>query len=141
MSQSVSEGANNAANSLRFQNYDAERGRMMDAARIAPGAYQAGYMPAQQMLGIGGTMQQQGQNQLNSMMQEFMRSQDWPFKTFGAAMSPFSQNIGGTQTAQQSGGNMASGLLGGALAGGQFGNMFGGGSSYAGYDPSPQGYW
>lgn len=119
-------GMADAANTLRFNNYNTERGRMMEAASMAPGAYQAGFMPAQQMLGIGGTMQQQAQNQLGGMQNEFMRSTQWPFQTFQTAMSPFSQNIGSQQTMTQPGGNFASGLLGGALTAGQLMSLLGG---------------
>ena len=133
LTQNVTQGANNAANQLRYQNYGDERNRMMQAASMAPQAYMAGYMPAQQMLGIGGTMQQQQQNQLNGMQNEFMRSVQWPFQTWDAMLAPFGRNMGGTTTQTQSGGNMASGLLGGALMGGQIGNMFGGGGSSGGY--------
>lgn len=126
LTQSVTQGAQNAANNLRFQNYDAERNRMMSAASMAPQAYMAGYMPAQQVMGVGNTMQQQSQNQLNSMMQEWQRSQDWPFRTFQSAMSPFSQNIGSQQTTTQPGTNPVSGLLGGALGAAQLFRLFGG---------------
>lgn len=91
-------GMADAANSLRYGNYNAERGRQMDTLQMMPQTYMAGFLPAQQMLGIGGTMQQQGQNQLNSMMQEFQRAQQWPFQTFQTAMTPFSQNIGSQQS-------------------------------------------
>jgi hypothetical protein len=127
LTQSVTQGAQNAANALRYQNYDAERGRQMQGLGMAPSIYGMGYMPAQQMLGIGGTMQQQGQNQLNAAQNEFMRSVQWPFQTWEAMLAPFGRNMGGTTTQSQSGGNVASGLLGGALAGGQLWNMFGGG--------------
>lgn len=125
VTQQGMQGMADAANTLRFNNYNAERGRMMDAAQMAPGAYMAGYMPAQQIGNVGNVMQQQGQNQLNSMMQEWQRSQDWPFRTFDTALGPFRSNIGSQQTTTQPGGNFASGLLGGALTGAQLMRLFG----------------
>lgn len=127
VAKTAAEGMANAANQIRFQNYGQERDRMMGGLGYAPSIYGLGYAPAQQMLGIGGTVQQQAQNQLNAAQQEFMRAQDWPFRTFQTAMAPFGTNIGGQQTTTGPSGNAAAGLLGGALAGGQLWRMFGGG--------------
>lgn len=106
-------------------------GNMFQGIGMAPQTYMSGFMPAQQMMGIGGTMQQQNQNQLNAGMAEFMRSQQYPFQTWQASLAPFQQNTGGQTTQTQPGTSPAAGLLGGALAGGQLWNMFGGGGNAA----------
>lgn len=124
VAKTAAEGMSNAANQIRFQNYGQERDRMMSGLGFAPSIYGLGYAPAQQMLGIGGIMQQQAQQQLDAARQEFDRAQDWPFRTYQAAMAPFGTNIGSQQTTTGPRGNVAAGLLGGALAGGQLWNIF-----------------
>ena len=108
---------------MRMQDYgmqqnmfQQERNRMMGELGQASNIYGLGYQPAQQMLGIGGTMQQQGQNVLNDQYSSFQDAQNWPFKTYDAMRAPFGGvNPGGTQT--QQGGSPAAGLLGGFMAG------------------------
>jgi hypothetical protein len=151
VARQASEGLANASNQLRFQDFTNRQGLMenqanrnqqtsqfnsnlynqgfqnqMGALGMAPSMYQAGFMPGQQMMNIGGLQQQQGQNFLNAAQQEFMRAQDHPFRQWQAALGAFGGNTGGTTTQQQPRGNSAAGFLGGALAGGQLGNLFGG---------------
>lgn len=106
-----------AGTRLRFQNYNQERDRMMQGLGYAPSIYQLGYAPAQQLLGIGGVMQQQGQNELSSWFNEFMRAQDWPFRTFDPMLAPFGRQMGGSQTTTGPRPNVVSGMLGGAMLG------------------------
>jgi hypothetical protein len=85
------------------------------------------YTPSQQLQGIGGTMQQQGQNVLNAQYGQFQEAQNWPFKIYDTMRAPFGGvNPGGTQTTTGPQGNMASGLLGGAMLGKQLAPMFSG---------------
>jgi hypothetical protein len=144
VARQASEGMANAANQIRFQDFtnrqnlmenqanrDQQTGQFnasqyMQALGMAPNMFQAGFMPGQQMLNIGGLQQQQGQNFLNAAQNEFMRAQDHPFRQWQAALGAFGNNMGGSTTQQQPRGNQAAGFLGGALAGGQLGNLFGG---------------
>jgi hypothetical protein len=113
---------------MRMGAYEAERGRQMGALQMSPNINMMGYQPAEYLQGIGATMQQQGQNELNSWFNQFQEAQNWPFKTFDAMMAPFGRQIGGTQTATGPAGNPAAGMMGGAMMGNKFQGMFGGGS-------------
>jgi hypothetical protein len=93
------QGMADAANTLRFGNYNAERQRQMGAAALAPSIYQTG-------------------------RSEFDREQEWPFRQYEALMAPFRMNAGGSTTQQQPGGSTAAGILGGLLAGGQLYNTW-----------------
>jgi hypothetical protein len=107
--------------------YDAERNRMMGALGMSPSIYGLGYAPAQQLQGIGSTMQQQGQNQLNAQYGQFQEAQNWPFKIYDTMRAPFGGiNPGGTQTTTGPAGNPVAGMVGGAMVGRQMAPMFGG---------------
>lgn len=112
------------AGNMRMQDYGmqqqlAESGlnRMMQGLNMAPSVYGLGYQPAQAMLGIGGAMQTQGQNVLDSMYGEWQDAQNWPFKTYDAMMAPFGRASGGQTTTTQPGVNPLAGALGGAMYG------------------------
>lgn len=100
--------------------FDSERNRMMGASGMAPNIYQAGYMPGQMLQGVGATMQQQNQNYLNSWQDQWNQSQEWPFKTYDAAMAPFGRALGGSTTTTGQAGPQTSPLaagIGGAMLG------------------------
>jgi len=96
---------------------------------MAPGIAQAQYMPGQQLMGIGGTMQQQGQNMLDRNYEEFQNAQNFPFRTYDAMLAPFGRNLGGSSTTQGPQSNPAAGLLGGAMLGSRIGQNWGQGNS------------
>jgi hypothetical protein len=141
------------SNNMRMGAYEAERGRQMGAMQMAPNINMMGYQPAEYLQGIGSTMQQQGQNELNSWYNQFQQAQEWPFKTFDAMMAPFGRNIGSQTTQTGPAGNPVSGMMGGAMMGNKFQGMFGGTSqpnsgfgmnnpSYNAMDwGTSQGYW
>lgn len=117
VAQATAQGLADSGNQLRYQNYNDERNRQMQATGMAPGIAGAQYMPGQQLMGIGGTMQQQGQNQLDANYGQFQEAQNWPFKTYDAMMAPFGRALGGSSTTTGPGGNPVAGLLGGAMLG------------------------
>jgi hypothetical protein len=127
---------------MRMGAYEAERGRQMGALQMSPNINSLQYQPAEYLQGIGSTMQQQGQNELNSWYNQFQQAQEWPFKTFDAMMAPFGRNIGSQTTQTGPAGNPVAGLMGGAMMGNKFKGMFGGsggGASNTGWgtnDPS-----
>jgi hypothetical protein len=114
------------SNNMRMGAYEAERGRQMGALQMSPNINMMGYQPAEYLQGIGSTMQQQGQNELNSWYNQFQQAQEWPFKTFDAMMAPFGRNIGSQTTQTGPAGNPVSGMMGGAMMGNRFRGMFGG---------------
>ena len=98
-----------------------ERDRMMQGLGQASNIYGLGYQPAQQMLGIGATQQQQAQNVLNNQYNDYQNAQNWPFRTYDAMRAPFGGvNTGGSTS--QPNGNPVAGMLGGYMLGSQ---MFG----------------
>lgn len=113
------------------QAYENERQRMTQALSLAPSIYSMAFQPAETMMGLGGTMQQQGQNVLNSYYNQFQQAQQWPFQTYEAMLSPFKVNTGGTTTSTLPS-NPVAGLLGGAMMGQQ---VWPGTSSSTAYNP------
>lgn len=104
----------------------------MQALSQVPSISAAQYMPGQQLMGIGGLMQQQGQNQLDANYQQFQDWQNWPFKTYDAMMAPFGRNLGSSTTQTGPGGNVAAGMLGGAMLGSRLQQGWGSRSSGGG---------
>ena len=104
-------------NALNQQGYQSGMNNMLQALGMAPSIYSAGYMPGQQLLGIGGTMQQQGQRYLDADYSQFQQAQQWPFKTYDAMLAPFSTRAVESSTTESS--SPWAGALGGAMIGGK----------------------
>jgi hypothetical protein len=98
-------------NNLNFANYNAERGRQMTAAGLAPGINSAQQMNTTNLLGAGNQQQQFAQQGLNGPM-------DWGMKQLQAYGAPFGFNQGNTTTQTQPGPSAFQNILGGLLAGG-----------------------
>ena len=103
--------------------YQQGQGNILSGLGLSPNIESLGYQPSQYIQGVGGTLQQQGQNYLNNFYDQFQQSQQWPFQTLKAMGAPFGQNIGSTQTMSQPG-NPVAGLFGGAMLGNQVGKYF-----------------
>lgn len=112
------QGIANAANNLRFQGYEAERGRQMQAAGLAPSINNMGLTNANAFLGIGDQQQQFGQMQRE---QPF----NWQLRQMDALSRPFGFNQGQTTTQTQPGTNRWASALGGALTAAQIWSLFG----------------
>ena len=109
---------------LRMQDYGMQQGmwgrerdRMLTALGMSPSIYGLGYAPSQQLMGIGGQMQQQGQKYLDSDYNQWQQAQNWPFKTYDAMLAPFSTRAVGSSTTEQ--GSPLAGAVGGAMLGQQ----------------------
>ena len=107
-----------SSNQLRYQNYDAERQRQMQAqqmgagiydaermrqmqaASMAPAASQADYYDANQLMNAGGMQRQVNQDINQSNYNEFLRGQQWPFQTQQAFVGSLGMNPGSTTTQQ-----------------------------------------
>jgi hypothetical protein len=72
----LSRGLADAMAPANMQMYENERGRMMQAAGMAPQLAQADYMDAQMLRGVGAEREAQAQKGINEMMQRFGFSQD-----------------------------------------------------------------
>lgn len=116
-----------AENSARLQNYGDERQRQMQAMLFAPQAAAADYTDAQQLFNVGQQRQGLNQNIADYNYNEFLRSQEWPFKTlsaYGGALGM--SNPGTTQTTTTPDPSKAQSVLGGGLLGYGLGNAIGG---------------
>jgi hypothetical protein len=98
-------------NNLNYTNYNAERGRQMTAAGLAPGINSAQQMNTTNLLGAGNQQQQFAQQGLNGPM-------DWGFKQLQAYGAPFGFNQGNTTTQTQPGPSAFQNIMGGLLTGG-----------------------
>ena len=120
VTQQGMQGMADAANTLRFNNYNAERGRQMTTMGLLPTLDQSRYAGANNLLNIGNMQQQFGQ-------QERYGPFNWYQNLLQASGIPITQYRGGTTTTTTPG-NRASGALGGGLLGLQLAQLFGGGS-------------
>ena len=138
--ESAARGIANAVGNLRYQGGEAQAsrdqqqqqfnsGQQLSAINSAPGQYQAGFMPGQQLGQIGGQMQQQGQNILNANYDQWQQAQQWPFQTYNAMLGAFGHNTGGTTTQQGPTQSPVAGALGGAMFGNYMQNQWGGNSA------------
>jgi hypothetical protein len=98
-------------NNLNYTNYNAERGRQMTAAGLAPGVNSAQQMNTTNLLGAGNQQQQFAQQGLNGPM-------DWGMKQLQAYGAPFGFNQGNTTTQTQPGPSAFQNIMGGLLTGG-----------------------
>jgi hypothetical protein len=98
-------------NNLNYTNYNAERGRQMTAAGLAPGVNSAQQMNTTNLLGAGNQQQQFAQQGLNGPM-------DWSMKQLSAYGAPFGFNQGNTTTQTQPGPSAFQNIMGGLLTGG-----------------------
>lgn len=112
----------------------------MQALGAVPSISQAQYMPGQQLMNVGATMQQHGQNVLDANYSQYQDYMNWPFKTYDAMMAPFGRNLGGSSTTTGPQGNAAAGMLGGAMLGSRMQSGWGNGSQWgSGWGNSPMG--
>lgn len=87
-----------AANNIRYQNYDQERQRQLAATGAAPGMAQADYMDANQLMAAGGMQRQVNQDINQANYNEFLRGQQWPFQTQSAFMGSLGMQPGSTSS-------------------------------------------
>ena len=117
----------NMASTMRGQNYDAERGRQMQALGMAQGYANQDYTDAAQMLGAGGVLQNDLQNRYGIDMQNWQNARNYPLQQLQIMGGSLGQNYGSTTT--QSGGStlgrVGGGAMGGAAMGAQIGAMGG----------------
>jgi hypothetical protein len=127
--QDLSNSLGNLANNIFGQNYQNERGRMIQAAGLSPAATQADYTGAQQLLNAGNVMQGQQQNVDTANYGQFQNQQNWPVQMAQLAASALpglyqgygttygKTNTAGETTNTQSGGNSLAGNIFGGVAG------------------------
>ncbi len=108
---------------IAFQGHQQNVGNILSAAGIAPGIAQSQFLPANQLLNIGGVQQQQDQAQRDAPFTALQRlsSQVLPVSGLGQTNTQTTPGVGRVQ-----------GALGGALSGAQFASNAGGFGSLPG---------
>lgn len=76
-------------------NYQAERGRQVEAAQMIPGLQGALAAPGQQLLGVGTLQQGQQQSALDIATQNAQLQQEFPYKTLGYLANLLGSATGG----------------------------------------------
>jgi hypothetical protein len=109
---------------MRFQNYDAERSRQMQAAGMAPTYANQDYTDLNAMLTAGQGLQQQQQKYLDNAYNQFTESRDYGKSQLDVMRNALGGvNFGSNTTQTQPGASTASTLLGGGLTGAAIYNM------------------
>lgn len=140
---------NRAEGSILGGLWENERGRMQNAAALAPGIERANYTPYEMLRGVGADREAQANLGIGEEMARHEFAQTEPIRRVEMAY-PYIMGPGATFTTQKGkgggGGSLAGQLAGGALSlagsaasggafnnlGGMFGGMFGGGQPAAG---------
>lgn len=99
MARAMSETAGN----LRYQDYGAERGRMMGALGYAPTFANQDYVDADRMAQAGSAFQQQNQAQLSDAYGRFREARDYPQQQLETMGKGLGLNFGSTSTVQTPG--------------------------------------
>lgn len=117
--QILAEQLGNVGAQMRGQNYQAERGRQMQAMLFAPQMAAADYADASALFDVGQKRQGLNQQVADANYQEFLRSQEWPFKTQQAYLQSLGLSPGSTTStvAPDPERNRMAGALGGAMLG------------------------
>lgn len=119
-----------ASNALRYQNYDAERQRQMQANLFAPQLAASDYADLQALMGVGAQRQALGQTQKDLAYQEFLNQIGYPYQQADVLGNAINQATGGITTQQGPNSyNRAAGILGGALGGAGLGSALGAGTA------------
>lgn len=123
-----------AANRMQ-QAYGDERGRMLQAAGMAPAYAQLDYTDLQKLGGVGDTLQNQSQRMLDDQYSRFSEARSYPEQQLNILLKGLGINAGSTTTGEQPGSNPATGALGGAATGGALGSALGGAANGASWGP------
>src|SRR5512139_129205 len=113
------------AQNMRFQNYDAERNRQMQAAQLAPELAQAGRADTQMLMGLGDIKRAYQQQLIDDAQGKWDEANNWPYSQYdwfanvlrGAGFGTYGT---GASSTTQPNPNQSSGLanlIGGGMAG------------------------
>jgi hypothetical protein len=117
------------SSNMRFQNYDQERGRQMQAMGMAPTFAASDYNDLNQLNMAGQQVQQQDQRYLDDSYRRFTESRNYPQQQLDVMRNALGGvNFGSNTTQTAPGTSPLASLVGGALTGSQLWNaLFGGG--------------
>jgi hypothetical protein len=138
----LTRGLADAMAPANMQMYENERGRMMQAAGMAPQMAQADYMDAQMLRGVGAEQEAQSQKGINEQMARFGFNQDRDARalqeylgyagSIGGMGGTTDSTMTGTSTQEQRQSPFQQMLGAGLMGAGLFGGMGGMGSMFGG---------
>jgi hypothetical protein len=116
------------SSNMRFQNYDQERGRQMQAMGMAPAFANQDYQDLNALQGVGNTIQGQDQKMLTDQYNRFLDSKNYPNQQLDVMRNALSGvNFGSNTTQTAPGTSTGASLVGGALTGASLWKMLFGG--------------
>lgn len=101
---SLTKGLGDVATNIYGGAYEADQGRRLQAAGMAPEFGNLAYQDASQLLGAGQTLQDQDQNNADFAYQQYQDEQNDPYKKLAGMSGVFGTNLGGSSSTQSSGG-------------------------------------
>lgn len=119
MANALASTITDKAGELAYQNYLNERGSMDKASYLAPQTAQLGYLPSQQLMNVGASLEDQTQRAINQAMSNQQFSQMEPWQRLQLYNNMIQGNYGGTSTSTgeqfvpRSYSNTAGNILGG----------------------------
>lgn len=123
----LQEAASDIASDFAFQNFNAERGRQLQAQALAPTLAGTDFTDIAQLANVGSTIEGQTQDIINDRVNRFNFDETAPDRNLDAFLQRLgiSTSLGGGTTAQTQPvqRNQVAGGLGGALAGAQLGSV------------------
>lgn len=112
--------------SVYAPSYEAERGRMQNAAGMAPTLANQDYTDIARLAEVGGAREELGQRQIDENMNRWNYEQQLPANKLAQYLQFIRGDYGGTRTTSQPiYRNKGAGAVGGAMAGAQMGSMVG----------------
>jgi hypothetical protein len=105
----LGENLGNLATSIYGGNYQQERGNQLQTLQGLPNTLNAGYIPQNQLLGIGSLQQQQNQSQLDTDYMNALGRSQYPFELlsgFGGALGQAGMGSGESKVKTSGGGGM-----------------------------------
>ena len=118
----------NISQNMRFQNYDQERSRQMQAMGMAPTFANQDYQDLNQLQNVGSQIQGQDQKLLTDQYNRFLESRNYPNQQLDVMKNALGGvNFGSNTTQTAQGTSTGASLIGGALTGAQLWKMLFGG--------------
>ncbi|HKD67998.1 MAG TPA: hypothetical protein VKB84_14225 [Candidatus Binataceae bacterium] len=130
--QNLGNTLQNLATNIYGGNYEQERQNQIRQQGLVPGLLDASFAPASELMNIGGTQQQFGQQVLNTALSNAENQYNFPFQILGQLGAALPTAVGGAYLSQQTGPNpnsidpLSGGLAGLLGAGGLLGALSGG---------------
>jgi hypothetical protein len=136
--QNLGNTLQNLATNIYGGNYEQEQQNQIRQQALVPSLLNASFAPASELMDIGGTQQQFGQQALNTALGNIENQYNFPFQLLGQLGAAVPTAVGGAYTSQQTGPNpnaidpLSGGLAGLLGAGGLLSALGGGGGGLGG---------